>query len=321
MTLSPQDAPNALGQVMSGDEIHRNIIAWKNPESRALNVANFDAARNHVDDNLYWHHGLPLLTGQHWHGGAPLTGNLLANPAFAGEPDKLPTDWVWQIRPRPDAKAFAAGEGDHRYLQIDAAFNEEKKRDNYPIVAGKPMELQPGQSYRLSARLRSEVPGAKANLMLQCYVGAHDGKPGFFWASSPSEAALTPEWKEFVFDFAIPKEGERGWSPLMKQFRARIDWKEKSGSLQVEAPVLQQVETKDEWASWQEMGDRHSLIADPLFVDAAHDDYHLRPASPAYQIGFQPLPIEMMGPYADPLRATWPIVEAPGKREEMAAGK
>lgn len=322
MSLSPADTPNALGQVMSGNEIHRNIIAWKNPESKALNVANFDAARNHADDNLYWHHGLPLLTGQHSHSGPPISENLLANPTFAGEPGKLPTDWSWQIRPKPEASAFVAEEDGRRYLQMDAAFNEAKARDNYPIVASKQLALTPGGSYRLSGRMRSAVPGAKANLMLQCYVGAHDGKPGFFWASSPSEAVLTPEWKEYVFDFSIPHEGERGWSPEMKLFRARIDWKEKTGSLQVESPVLQQVESMDEWASWREMGDRHSVVADPLFVDPEHDDYHLRPASPAYQIGFQPLPIEMMGPYADPLRATWPIVEAPGEREVLAkAGK
>jgi len=70
------------------------------------------------------------------------------------------------------------------------------------------------------------------------------------------------------------------------------------------------------WDEWQEMGfDRHSLIADPLFVDPAHDDYRLRPDSPAWALGFQPLPIAEMGPYASAYRATWPIVEAEGARE------
>lgn len=71
-----------------------------------------------------------------------------------------------------------------------------------------------------------------------------------------------------------------------------------------------------QWSQWQKLGfDRHSLVADPLFIDPAHDDYRLRPDSPAFKLGFRPIPVEKIGPYADPLRATWPIVEAAGVRE------
>ena len=72
----------------------------------------------------------------------------------------------------------------------------------------------------------------------------------------------------------------------------------------------------DEWAAWQAAGmDRHSVIADPKFVDAAHDDYRLQPDSPAFALGFQRIPIEKIGPYASGDRASWPIVEAEGARE------
>jgi hypothetical protein len=41
--------------------------------------------------------------------------------------------------------------------------------------------------------------------------------------------------------------------------------------------------------------DTHSLTADPLLVDPAHGDYHLKPQSPAFELGFQPIPIERIG--------------------------
>ena len=53
-------------------------------------------------------------------------------------------------------------------------------------------------------------------------------------------------------------------------------------------------------AQWQARGhDTRSLPADPLFVDAAKDDYRLRPDSPAYKIGFKDInaQIEKIGAY------------------------
>jgi len=55
------------------------------------------------------------------------------------------------------------------------------------------------------------------------------------------------------------------------------------------------------FSQWQEKGlDRHSLIADPLFVDAAHYDFRLRPESPALKLGFQPFDIRQAGLTAPP---------------------
>ena len=77
----------------------------------------------------------------------------------------------------------------------------------------------------------------------------------------------------------------------------------------------------DEWESWQSLGvDKHSLVADPLFVNATKDDYRLRKNSPAFKLGFKPIPVEKIGPYRDPLRASWPIKEAEGAREHPLAG-
>jgi parallel beta-helix repeat protein len=53
-------------------------------------------------------------------------------------------------------------------------------------------------------------------------------------------------------------------------------------------------------AQWKKLGyDHHTVIADPLFVDPELDDYTLRPDSPAFKLGFQPIDIKMIGPRED----------------------
>ena len=48
---------------------------------------------------------------------------------------------------------------------------------------------------------------------------------------------------------------------------------------------------------WRKLGyDTNSLIADPLFVDPEHDDYRLRPESPALKLGFQLIDVAQIGP-------------------------
>ena len=81
-------------------------------------------------------------------------------------------------------------------------------------------------------------------------------------------------------------------------------------TLEADAPI-------DQWPRWwrAEGQDQHSMVADPLFVNSLKDDYRLKPDSPAFKLGFKPIPFEKIGPYADPLRASWPIIEGPGARD------
>ena len=65
-----------------------------------------------------------------------------------------------------------------------------------------------------------------------------------------------------------------------------------------------------QWQTWQGKGlDRNSIIADPLFTDIAKGDFSILPNSPAWKIGFKTIPIKKIGPYKDPMRASWPIQE------------
>ena len=60
----------------------------------------------------------------------------------------------------------------------------------------------------------------------------------------------------------------------------------------------------DHWPRWwrKEGEDQHSIVADPLFVDPRKDDYRLKPDSPAFKLGFKPIPFEKIGLYADEYR-------------------
>lgn len=59
---------------------------------------------------------------------------------------------------------------------------------------------------------------------------------------------------------------------------------------------------------------------DPHFVNAAKGDFRLRADSPAWQLGFQPIPVEQIGLYRDANRASWPVPPAP-PRPMPPAGK
>lgn len=83
--------------------------------------------------------------------------------------------------------------------------------------------------------------------------------------------------------------------------------------LKVELTLLPEPRQLLTWDQWRQTGkDEHSVFADPLFVDPANHDYRLKPDSPALKLGFKPIPLDKIGPYEDKLRASWPIVEAPG---------
>jgi hypothetical protein len=47
---------------------------------------------------------------------------------------------------------------------------------------------------------------------------------------------------------------------------------------------------------WKTLGfDQHSLVVDPQFVDVENGDYRLCPESPAFSLGFQPIPVGKIG--------------------------
>jgi len=56
----------------------------------------------------------------------------------------------------------------------------------------------------------------------------------------------------------------------------------------------------------RELKRRRNILADPLLVDPSGGDFRPTAKSPAWQIGFQPIPFESIGLIADECRTTVP---------------
>jgi len=61
-----------------------------------------------------------------------------------------------------------------------------------------------------------------------------------------------------------------------------------------EPPIFPGNRDLNQWQVTQDQ-DKHSLVADPLFVDAENGDYRLKPNSPALEVGFQPFDTNKAG--------------------------
>jgi outer membrane protein assembly factor BamB len=205
-------------------------------------------------------------------------------------------------------------DGASRCLRIDAAHIATPK-EMVPSVQSAEILLTPGASYRLRASFRSDNPGS-AKFMVYCPLDSTGKNKWEIWVTHPYEIKVSSGWKETEIVFTLPAPGQKEWRDTMGKYHVRFDWPAEQGSLFARDVTLEPVERLDLWKSWQETGpDRHSIVADPLFRNAAEDDYRLDPKSPAWALGFKPIPVEQIGPYADELRASWPIKEASGFRE------
>ncbi len=314
MSLHPTNAPLPDGKIMTGNTFIRNIVAFSDPKARYFRSGNVPFDRNVMDSNVVWHAGLPILTGE-TRVGRDLSANLLVNPGFEdGVANKLPQGWWWQSHPG-DSLAVITSEtaaSGQRSFRIDGAVKKDAKgNEQKPSLGGSRVPAKAGSFHRLTAKMKSTTPGAKVTLAGQSHISGV-----YYWAKDKS-FTLTTDWKDYEVTFKLPAPGESGWNARMTNVEVAVHFRESDGAVFVDDLSLKLAEGMDEWASWQSLGlDKHSVIADPLFVNAAKDDYRLQPNSPAFKLGFQPIPVDKIGPYRDELRASWPIVEAEGAREK-----
>ncbi|MEI6502345.1 MAG: right-handed parallel beta-helix repeat-containing protein, partial [Armatimonadota bacterium] len=300
---------------MSGNVFQRNIVSYREPTARLYAYYNLPFDKTISDYNTVWHYKQPILTGVTKL--KSVTGpNLAPNPGFEeGEAGKEPPGWQWQVKPNDsaatlDADVKLAGK---QSLRLDGKGTMTDSSGQVLCVNWVIAEipLKPGQTYQLAASVRADQ-ATSGSIQPQAY------DPGkFFWAKGNGFTA-GPEWKRVEMTFRFPAPGDPDWKEGMASIRIRIDVSQGKGTFWVDDVEVREAVAMSEWEAWQDLGlDKHSVIADPLFVDAARGNYRLKPNSPALKLGFKPIPVDKIGPYKDELRATWPLKEAVGAREQM----
>jgi parallel beta-helix repeat protein len=293
--------------VMSGNHIERNILVGTDTRSAIYRCNSLPYDQTIFDHNLLWLGGRGIRTGMV----APPTKvvsdvELCPNGGFEDGPaDQIPEGWGWYAK--PSAKITAQAEatmkhGGQRSLKISCAPPDPGSQFPFAMVKTGDLPIVPGKSYRLAGWFRADRADTAVFLVAQSYRA---GK--YHWARE-TNAKVGTEWKLLEFGFHVPGPDEADYLPDMKDLYIRLDARSEAATVWVDDVSLREAEVVDEWTAWQEMGlDRHSVVADPLFAAPEKGDYRLRRESPALKLGFQPIPVERIGCYRDPLRASWPI--------------
>jgi len=102
---------------------------------------------------------------------------------------------------------------------------------------------------------------------------------------------LNGKWRDKPYKFHFHPKSGSGTREVTSTFE--MDWNlYYNPDLQLEQTRFNDLKFEE----WQKSGrDIHSLYADPLFVDPEKFDFRLRPESPAFALGFQPIDLSTVG--------------------------
>jgi parallel beta-helix repeat protein len=306
----PRTAALPDGRTMHNNQLRRNILVPTGADAKTVLYRNVSFADNPCNHNLVWQGGQPVRTG-HFAVRQSTGPDLVANGGFEeGDAAGLPSGWKARL-PLPESRAVAVTDvvrAGQRAVCLSGvaspALEGRPPWERQVMLESNPITtVRPGQAYRLSAWLTSETKPLPVTVEALCYKG------GAWDVRFTRNVSAGPDWTEHEVAFRLPRPGEHDYHAGMEQtFYVRLILRQDEGTLWVDNVALHEATIMDEWDAWQAQGmDRDSLVADPLFIDAAKDDYRLRSESPALTLGFEPIPIERIGCYADPLRSSWPL--------------
>ncbi|MBB5031160.1 right-handed parallel beta-helix repeat-containing protein [Prosthecobacter vanneervenii] len=284
MDLHPKDAIREDGTMMSGNSFQHNIMFSNTPGVKYGDIRNASPKYNTLDYNLAWNGGHPIVTGINQVG--PDKGAPIVSENFDGlDAGKTPPGWGFNHRPNKDVQLVVA-EG---ALRVDCALGTPPNPKS--VFHSPDVPIKPGAAYRVRLRVKSSEPTAKISVALASFKNGAG-----YWQTGSTSITATNEWKEVEATGRMLRENETGWKPWMTAFWLRIDCHEPKGQVFIDDVRISEAEPLDEWSAWQNAGwDKHSLVADPLFVDWEHDDFRLKPESPAFKLGFKRIPVEEIG--------------------------
>jgi parallel beta-helix repeat protein len=332
MKVSPASPFLPDGTIMRGNLITRNIFYYPSqPESRYVSENGVNFQSNIINSNTVWNGGSrPVKTGKQAFKKAlaDLTRSIpnadfsrrLTPEEIAKDPSKTAAaDWSWYHKTFPNLQAEIITAGSKNALRLPGAFNKDQKYVKNTCIRSTPFALVPGKNYRLTFRLRHKDATGELTARFVCEsqglwkaFGARD----FLKRSDMSDVNTATEGIECQTGFYLPKPGDVGYDARVSVLALQFQFNSSQGWAEISGLRLEETEPASEWEAWQMAGaDTHSVVADPLFVDAEHGDFTLKPDSPALKLGFEPIPFQEIGPYRDDARRTWPLREAEGVRE------
>lgn len=141
------------------------------------------------------------------------------------------------------------------------------------------------------------------NIFIDCKMALHIDARALGWAHQAAD-----DW--------IAEAAEKGtiqgiaWNkpPYSERYPKLVNILENEPKAPVGNLVARNIFVGADWKNVEAQADPYVSYVDnltdtdPLFVDAANKDYHLKPESPALKLGFQPIPFEKIGLYLDALR-------------------
>jgi len=332
MRVSPANPFLPDGTIMRGNRITRNIFYYPNqPDSRYIRENGVNLEYNTINSNTVWNGGtLPIKTGrQAFKKSIATLTPIIPNADFSRRltPEEiaqnanntLAADWFWYHKTFPNLQLEITAAKGKNALRLPGAFNKNQKYIKNTCVRSKPFTLVLGKSYRLSFKLRHQDATGELTARFVCEnqglwkaFGARD----FLKRSDMSDINTTTEGLECQTAFYLPKVGDADYDARVTALSLNFQFNSSQGWAEISDLRLDETEPASEWEAWQMAGaDMQSVVADPLFVDAAHGDFTLKPDSPALKLGFEQIPLNEIGPYQDFSRASWPIKEAEGVRE------